>query len=153
MASFSDNGSAGNGRQIRLYVGLGRRDGLGRPEIAEFFSDLLHIPGRLVDRIDLAENFSLVSLPTDAAMRALALCKKNRGLPHMHIDVKSDDGFASSKGSGGKRGGRRTGSGRSLGKTDKKEKFSDSFSRKRSGKMDMLPLQHRTSDASLYKKR
>ena len=107
VASFSDNGSAGNGRQIRLYVGLGRRDGLGRPEIAEFFSDLLHIPGRLVDRIDLAENFSLVSLPTDAAMRALALCKKNRGLPHMHIDVKSDDGFASSKGSGGKRGGRR----------------------------------------------
>ena len=153
VASFSDNGSAGNGRQIRLYVGLGRRDGLGRPEIAEFFSDLLHIPGRLVDRIDLAENFSLVSLPTDAAMRALNLCKKNRGLPHMHIDVKADDGFASAKGScGGRRGGRRTGSGRSFGKGEKKENFSDTFSRKRSRKMDMLPLQHRTSDASLYKK-
>ena len=153
VTAFSDNGSSASGKQIRLYVGLGRRDGIGRPELAGFFSDLLHIPGRLVDRIDLAENFSLVSLPTDAAMRALNLCKKNRGLPHMHIDVKSDDGFSSAKGAGGgRRGGRRTGSGKSYGKAEKKEKSGDSFSRKRSGKMDMLPLQHRTSDASLYKK-
>ena len=148
VTSFSDNGPSASGKQIRLYVGLGRRDGIGRPELAGFFSDLLHIPGRLVDRIDLAENFSLVSLPTDAAMRALNLSKKNRGLPHMHIDVKSE--------SGGRRSGRSSESGSGRGfesrSARKLESRSKKFGKKRSEKMDLLPLQHRTSNASLYKK-
>ena len=46
-------------KQIRLYVGFGRRDGMGKPEIARFFSGLLRIPGRLVDRIEVTENFRL----------------------------------------------------------------------------------------------
>lgn len=98
------SGSAGNAngkRQTRLYVGLGRRDHMGRPEIARFFSDLLHIPNRLVDNIEVTENFSLVSLPPDAAENALQMSKEDKRLPHMHIDVKTPHSHGSREFRGG----------------------------------------------------
>jgi len=61
----------GAGDQVRLYVQMGRRDGYGPREIADYFSDLLHIPGRFVDRIDMAANFTLLSLPAVSAPKAL----------------------------------------------------------------------------------
>ena len=81
--------SGGNSDQIRLYVQLGRRDGCRAREIADFFHDLLGIPGRMVDRIDVSENFSLASLPKADAERALELMRSDRSIPHMHIDSKS----------------------------------------------------------------
>ena len=67
---------------------------------------MLDIPGRLVDRIDISSNFTLVSLPKEAAKRALELAKENQNVPHMHVDVKeSDSDF------GGGRGGRGRGRG------------------------------------------
>ncbi len=76
-------------KQLRVYVGgMGRRTGAGRRDIARFFSDLLDIPERLVDRIEITDSFALASLPADAAMAALELGKRNRSLPHMHLDVK-----------------------------------------------------------------
>ena len=90
--------------QVRLYIQVGRRDGYNPKGIADYFSKMLHIPGRMVDRIDISSNFSLVSLPKDAARKALELAKKNQNVPHMHVDVKEggfgDDDF------GLKRGGR-----------------------------------------------
>ena len=59
--------------QTRLYVQLGRKDGYNARALADYFSKLLHIPGRLVDRIDIFQTFSLVSLPKDAAKKALDL--------------------------------------------------------------------------------
>lgn len=89
--------------QKRIYVQLGRRDGFFAKDIAEFFSDLLHIPGRMVDRIDVSQNFSLLSLPSANALRALELSKSRPGLPHMHLDSKEESGdFAR-----GRRGGER----------------------------------------------
>jgi len=72
----------------RLYVGLGRRDGMTRRGIAQFFRDLIGVPERLVDRIDVMDAFSLATLPADAARAALDLSKQKRNVPHMHIDVK-----------------------------------------------------------------
>ncbi len=112
--------SGGNGKkQIRLYVGMGRRDGAGPREIARFFGDLLGIPERLVDRIEMTENFSLATLPAEAAMTALRMSKGNRSLPHMHIDTKSDAGqadrrngrrFSAGDRTGNRFGGQRPGS-------------------------------------------
>ena len=151
-------------KQIRLYVSLGRRDGMGRPEVARFFSSLLHIPGRLVDRIEVTENFSLVSLPPDAAMRALDMAKRDRQLPHMHIDTKAND-FAEVS---GKRGGRNFQGGRRFDRQFKQERGDrgergerrggfDRGSRRDGGarhsrQKEMMPMQYRTSNASLYKK-
>ncbi|AEE16020.1 DEAD/DEAH box helicase [Treponema brennaborense] len=90
------------GKQIRLFVQLGRRDGFYPREIAEYFSKLLNIQPRLVDRIDVAENFSLVSLPMQAGMDALERSKRDHSLPHMHIDSKDaqngESGFANRPG-------------------------------------------------------
>lgn len=74
---------------LRLYVQLGRRDGLGAREVAKFFSDLLDIPNRYVDKISVSQNFSLVTLPKVAAEKALKLSEKEDDVPHMHIDTKA----------------------------------------------------------------
>ena len=91
-----------NPNQKRIYVQLGRRDGFNAKAIAEYFSDLLHIPGRLVDRIDVSQNFTLLSLPSSNALKALELSKSKPSLPHMHLDSK--DNFSS--GGSGRHGGR-----------------------------------------------
>ena len=59
--STKDYGPKGD--QLRIFISLGKKDGYRAKEIASFFSDLLHIPGRMVDDIDVAQQFSLVSLP------------------------------------------------------------------------------------------
>ncbi|MBO4629459.1 MAG: DEAD/DEAH box helicase [Treponema sp.] len=80
------------GDQTRIFVSLGKKDGYRARELAEFFSNLLHIPGRMVDDIDVAQEFSLVSLPAAAAKKAIEMSRKNKKLPHMHVDVKEEDG-------------------------------------------------------------
>ena len=77
-----------NEGQMRLFVQLGRKDGFNPREIASYFSGLLKIPGRQVDRIDVTENFSLVSLPRESARKALEMSKRDSSIPHMHIDTK-----------------------------------------------------------------
>ena len=95
------------GDQLRIFVSLGKQDGYRAKEVAAFFSELLHIPGRMVDDIDVAQQFSLVSLPVASAKKAIELSKTNHKLPHMHFDEKSDSGRGSRKGGGGFGGGRR----------------------------------------------
>ncbi|GMO61479.1 MAG: DEAD/DEAH box helicase [Treponemataceae bacterium] len=80
--------SSGNADQIRIYASLGRKDGYNPRAIAEYFSAMLGIPQRLVDGISMRDNFSLVSLPKEAAMRALDKAKTDKKLPHMHIDTE-----------------------------------------------------------------
>ena len=88
----SMHSSASDKTHIRLYVGLGRRDGMTRRGVAQFFRDLIGVPERLVDRIEVMDAFSLATLPADAAQAALDLGKKKRNIPHMHIDVKDSGG-------------------------------------------------------------
>ena len=81
---------APRGDQSRIYVSLGKKDGYRAKEIADYFSKLLHIPGRMVDDIDVAQQFSLLSLPVASAKKAVELSKENHKLPHMHFDVKDE---------------------------------------------------------------
>lgn len=90
---------AQSGDMQRIFVSLGKKDGYRAKEIAEFFSKMLHIPGRMVDDIDVAQQFSLVSLPVASAKKAIELSKSNKKLPHMHFDVKKE-------GRGSRKGGR-----------------------------------------------
>jgi len=93
----SGKGGSSNPDQKRLYVQLGRRDGFNAREVADYFSQLLNIPGRDVDRIDVSDSFSLVSLPIAAADKVLELSQRDSSMPHIHVDTK---------GEGGGRGGR-----------------------------------------------
>ncbi len=83
--------AAPRGDQKRIFISLGKRDGYHAREIADYFSELLHIPGRLVDDIDVAQQFSLVSLPVASARKAIELSKNNKKIPHMHYDDKEED--------------------------------------------------------------
>ena len=77
--------------QKRLFIQLGRRDGYNARGIADYFSDLLNIPGKLVDRIDVSTNFSLVSLPIESADKVLDLSQSGK-IPHVHVDSKGGNG-------------------------------------------------------------
>lgn len=101
--------------QKRLYIQLGRRDGYNAREIADYFSGILNIPEKLVDRIDVSTNFSLVSLPISDADRMLEMAGKDSSIPHIHVDAKPAGG----------RGGRRSG----FGGRD----FDDDFGERRRG--------------------
>ncbi|UTC42869.1 DEAD/DEAH box helicase [Treponema sp. OMZ 857] len=83
-------GKFSDGNTVRLYIGLGRKDGTSKRSLAQFFSTLLSIPEHAVDRIELFDRFSLADLPADAAHEALRLSKKKANMPHIHIDTKSD---------------------------------------------------------------
>ena len=83
-------GNFSGGNTVRLYIGLGRKDGTSKRSLAQFFSTLLSIPEHAVDRIELFDRFSLADLPADAAHEALRLSKKKANMPHIHIDTKSD---------------------------------------------------------------
>ena len=86
--STKDYGPKGD--QLRIFISLGKKDGYRAKEIASFFSELLHIPGRMVDDIDVAQQFSLVSLPSASANKAIELSKSNHKIPHMHLDSKEE---------------------------------------------------------------
>ena len=124
---------APRGDQKRIFISLGKRDGYHAREIAEYFSELLHIPGRLVDDIDVAQQFSLVSLPVASARKAIELSKSSKKIPHMHYDDKEED-----------RGTRRT---RKAAFSDRDDRGSDrsvrsertSRGRRDSGKSDKAP--------------
>lgn len=78
------------GDQMRVFISLGKKDGYRAREIAEYFSNMLHIPGRLVDQIDVAQQFSLVNLPAASAKKAVEMSKNDKRLPHMHFDMKEE---------------------------------------------------------------
>ncbi len=94
---ISNRQFSANSDQLRIFVSLGKKDGYRAKEIAAYFSKMLHIPGNLVDDIDVAQQFSLLSLPAMSAKKAVEMSKSNKSLPHMHFDVK-EEGRGSRKG-------------------------------------------------------
>ena len=137
------------GDQTRIFVSLGKKDGYRARELADYFSTLLHIPGRMVDDIDVAQEFSLLSLPAASAKKAIEMSRKNKKLPHMHIDVKEE-------GSGRKRNTRRHSE--DAPKTEKKTR-SNSSSRsrkpdteKKSSKKTNRPNVHSQTERSSSRK-
>ncbi len=101
--------------QKRIYVQLGKRDGYNARALAAYFSGLLHIPGHKVDRIEVTQNFSLLSLPKDSAERVLQMAKRDHSLPHIHLDTQENgpDGFEkTSRSDRGDRGDRNNRGGR-----------------------------------------
>ncbi|MCR5698347.1 MAG: DEAD/DEAH box helicase, partial [Treponemataceae bacterium] len=122
------------GKQVRLYVQLGRIDGHNPRTIAEYFSKLLHISQRFVDRIDMSDKFTLISLPYQAGMQLLARSKTDKSLPHMHIDSKSDSIDFGGRGNSGRGNSGRGNGGR--GKGDRRNGGRDGSFGGRSGGRD-----------------
>ncbi len=136
--------SGPKGDQLRIYVQMGKRDGLRPKDIAEFFSDMLNIPDRLVDQIDMAPQFTLLSLPAASAKKAVEMSKENKNLPHIHLDNRD----------GGQRGGDR--GGRERGRRDRfRERTENQRHEGRSkGKRPNFHTQsERSGSAGIYRKK
>lgn len=142
------------GDQLRIFVSLGKKDGYRAKEIAAYFSNLLHIPGRLVDDIDVAQQFSLVSLPKASARKALELSKSNNKIPHMHLDSKEEGrGSRKSRSGGAKSDYTRNESGKSSrGRSDGRKRSSSSEKKTNSHRQTERSSSRKTGGASLYKK-
>lgn len=140
--------------QLRIFVSLGKKDGYRAKEIAAYFSNLLHIPGRLVDDIDVAQQFSLVSLPKASARKALELSKSNNKIPHMHLDSKEEGrGSRKSRSGGAKSDYTRNESGKSSrGRSDGRKRSSSSEKKTNSHRQTERSSSRKTGGASLYKK-
>lgn len=142
--------------QKRLYVQLGKRDGYNARSLAAYFSGLLHIPGHKVDRIEVTQNFSLISLPLASAEKVLQMAKDDRSLPHIHVDTQESGGADRGGDRGGRRGfggGRRFGAGggdRHFGRGDWDGKRSRGF-RSDHGRANVHTPTERVG-ASAYKK-
>ena len=149
--------------QMRIYVQLGWHDGYNPRKIADFFSSLLHIPGKYVDAIDMADKFCLLSLPEENAKELLNMVKNDSSLPHMHQDTRSsgassaDRSFSSDRGgrSRGGFGGKYKGFGSSRGdRKDRRDGVRESSRAK--GGSHTRPNVHtstkQNSQASLYRK-
>ncbi len=144
-----DSFNAPRSDQMRIYVQLGRRDGYNAREIAEYFSDLLNIPGRLVDKIDVSTNFSLLNLPVAEGNRVLDMASRDSTIPHIHVDTKN-----AVKKDGGRRGfgGKGDGFGRGRGRGRDRDRFEERGGFKNShGRVKPHTATER-SGASAYKK-
>ncbi len=107
---FPERGTGANPNQKRLFVQLGRKDGFNPREIANYFSQLLHIPGREVDQINVRDSFTLISLPSAVADKVLDMSRRDSNLPHIHVDTQgrgNERGYGRGFGrDGGFRGGK-----------------------------------------------
>ena len=117
--------------QKRLYVQLGKRDGYNARALAAYFSGLLHIPGHQVDRIEVTQNFSLVSLPKESAEKVLQMAKHDNSLPHIHLDTQENGGSFDKDGHSGHGGKRNFGD-----REESRRRFADKDDHFGKGKRD-----------------
>ncbi len=129
---------------LRLYIAVGRHDGLTKRKLAEMLSKLLAIPNHLIDDIVIMNKFSLATLPERAAKDAIRLSKKRKKLPLMRIDTKSDGDFKASKFESKRK--RRKGDSR-----DRNQDRNRDFSSK-GNKKSKKYKKHSTSSAENYRK-
>ena len=130
-----------DGNTVRLYIGMGRKDGTSKRSLAQFFSTLLSIPDHAVDRIELFERFSLADLPAEAAHEALRLSNKRKDMPHIHIDTGSN--AANGKSAHGAVSGKK-----SLSRKLREGSRREAFFREKDGRK-----KHPAGTAAAYKKR
>jgi ATP-dependent RNA helicase DeaD len=65
----------------RLFIGSGKRDKATPKALASLVKRLTGLPDRLVGGIEIYENFSFVSVPFEAAEKAIAAARTSGGLP------------------------------------------------------------------------
>ena len=105
-----DSRDVGGDGQCRLFIAMGRKDGMTKPKLVEFIHEETHVAGRLIDDVKVMEEFSFISVPFPEAEIILHAFKKRDGRKSLVSKAKSDK-----RRGGGNRGGNRFGGGRSGG--------------------------------------
>ena len=74
-----------------IFIAWGRKDGATKKKIADLLSRLLSIPSHFIDDIEVQNKFSLASVPHKVALMATRLSKKNKDVPHIHLDEQKEE--------------------------------------------------------------
>ena len=74
-----------------ICIAWGRKDGATKKKIADLLSRLLSIPSHFIDDVEVQNKFSLASVPHKVALMATRLSKKNKDVPHMHLDEQKEE--------------------------------------------------------------
>ena len=75
----------------QLFIAWGRKDGATKKKIADLLSRLLSIPSHFIDDVEVQNKFSLASVPHKVALMATRLSKKNKDVPHIHLDEQKEE--------------------------------------------------------------
>ena len=75
----------------KVFIAWGRKDGCTKKKIADLLSRLLSIPPHFIGDIEVQNKFSLASLPHKAALMATRLSKRNKDVPHIHLDERKEE--------------------------------------------------------------
>ena len=75
----------------KIFIAWGRKDGCTKKKIADMLSRLLSIPPHFIGDIEVQNKFSLASLPHKAALMATRLSKRNKDVPHIHLDERKEE--------------------------------------------------------------
>mgnify|MGYP000948959051 CR=1 FL=1 len=75
----------------KVFIAWGRKDGCTKKKIADMLSRLLSIPPHFIGDIEVQNKFSLASLPHKAALMATRLSKRNKDVPHIHLDERKEE--------------------------------------------------------------
>jgi ATP-dependent RNA helicase DeaD len=81
----------------RLFIGVGKRDKATPRGLAALVKRISGLPDRLIDGIEIYENFSFLTIPFEAAEKVIAEARRSGGLPPVRL--------ATPKGAAGQRGG------------------------------------------------
>ena len=74
-----------------IFIAWGRKDGCTKKKIADMLSRLLSILPHFIGDIEVQNKFSLASLPHKAALMATRLSKRNKDVPHIHLDERKEE--------------------------------------------------------------
>ncbi|MGG7177285.1 DEAD/DEAH box helicase [Clostridium paraputrificum] len=72
--SSSYGGGRGNGNDVRLFFSIGKRDNLTPKTLVKFITEKADINGKKVNRIDILESFSFVTVDSDISEKVLQAC-------------------------------------------------------------------------------
>jgi ATP-dependent RNA helicase DeaD len=77
------------GRSARLYVGLGRSAGVRPQDLVGAIAGEAGLPGRAIGAIEIAERFSIVEVPEEAAARVIEALRNTR-IKGKRVPVRRD---------------------------------------------------------------
>lgn len=74
--------SGSDGGKARLFVTVGRNDGIKAPEIASAIAEMASIPREVIGRVDLRDRFTFVEVPVEDAERVIEALHQSIILGH-----------------------------------------------------------------------